>query len=219
MPPSTQLQPPHTRAGQRTGRIFVVSSPSGGGKTTVVSALLKRSDRLSRSVSYTTRPRRPMERDGADYRFVPSETFERMRRSGGFLEWAKVHEACYGTPAEPITRALASGRDVVLSIDVQGARQIKRRFGRQAVLIFLAPPSIQDLRARLIKRHTETSESIRRRLDAAQRELACAAWYDYVVVNRRISEAVRQLEAIVTAERLRVNASGKEAKHEASADR
>jgi guanylate kinase len=106
-----------------------------------------------------------MERDGADYRFLSPETFERMRRSGRFLEWAKVHEACYGTPAEPITQALACGRDVVLSIDVQGARQIRRRFRRQAVLIFLAPPSKQDLRARLIKRHTDTPESIRRRLD------------------------------------------------------
>jgi len=189
----------------RPGRIFVVSSPSGGGKTTVVSALLRRARGLARSISYTTRSRRPMERQRVDYRFVSSATFERMRAGGEFLEWAQVHEAFYGTPMQPITRALARGRDTVLSIDVQGARQIKQRFGRQAVLVFLAPPSLRDLRARLVKRKTETPASIRKRLDAAARESACAEWYDYVIVNRRIDEAVRQLEAIVTAERLRVD--------------
>lgn len=206
---------PLLKGHRRGARVFVVSSPSGGGKTTVVSALLKRAKGLARSVSYTTRPPRPTERPGTDYRFVSARTFERMRSAGELLEWAQVHGACYGTPARPVLQAVGRGRDVVLSIDVQGARRIRRRFGSQAVLIFLAPPSIEDLRARLIKRQTETPESIRRRLDAAQQELACVGWYDYVVVNRRVNEAARDLEAIVTAERLRAD---KEARHEASVD-
>jgi len=179
---------------------------NGGGKTTLVSAVLERVPRLVRSVSMTTRPRRPLERHGVDYRFVSLKTFERLRQAGEFLEWARVHEAWYGTPRGFIARALHRGLDVVLNVDVQGARQIKRRFGAQAVLIFVVPPSLKDLRTRLIKRRTETPDAIRKRLEAAKRELACSRWYDYVIVNRRLQEAVTQLEAIVTAERLRVRA-------------
>ena len=120
------------------------------------------------------------------------------------LEWARVHQAYYGTPKAPIERALACGRDVILSIDVQGAAQVKRRFGSRAVLVFLVPPTLTELKARLLRRHTEAPEAIRTRLKVAERELSCVRWYDYAVVNRRLSEAIDQLEAIVTAERLRV---------------
>lgn len=181
----------------RPGRLFVVSGPSGGGKTTVVQALLEQEPALARSVSLTTRPRRPSERDGVDYRFVSAEQFARLRRRRQLLEWAKVHEAFYGTPRRPVERMLARGRDVILSIDVQGARQVKRRFGTRAVLVFLKPPSLKALEARLRRRRTETPQAIRRRLQVAKRELACAAWYDYAVVNRRVREAVNQLKAIV----------------------
>jgi guanylate kinase len=186
------------------GRVFVVSSPSGGGKTTVVRAVLQRVPGLSRSVSVTTRARRPEERAGRDYAFVSDEAFARLRREGQLLEWAQVHQALYGTPRASVERVLRAGRDVILSIDVQGAEQVRQCFGDRSVLVFLVPPSMRDLRVRLIGRRTETPEAIRRRLEAAQRELACSQWYDYRVINRELGRAVAQLEAIIIAERLRV---------------
>ena len=183
------------------GRLFVVSGPSGGGKTTVVSALLKRMPRLMRSVSVTTRPKRSSERQGVHYRFVSPRAFERLRAGGGLLEWARVHGACYGTLRAPVEQALARGREMVLSIDVQGARQIRRRLGSRAVLVFLKPPSLRELKARLTKRRTDSPDAIGRRLAAAKRELACSRWYDAVVVNRRVAETVARVNAIILAER------------------
>jgi len=181
------------------GRLFVVSGPSGGGKTTVVGRLLARMPRLQRSVSVTTRPPRGGERQGAHYRFVSPKMFDSLRRRG-FLEWARVHGASYGTPRAPVERALSRGRDVVLSIDVQGARQIRRALGRHAVLVFLKPPSMRELKARLIRRRTESPAAIRRRLAAAKREMACARWYDHTIVNRRVADAVKELKAIIETE-------------------
>lgn len=181
------------------GKAFVISSPSGGGKTTVVARLRRAVPQLSRSVSVTTRAPRAGERQGRDYRFVSIEEFERLRGAGELLEWANVHGACYGTPRRPIEEALSRGRSVVLSIDVKGARQIRRALGAQAVLIFLLPPSITVLRERLRRRRTETVTAIRTRVAAARRELACATWYDYRVVNDEVRHAVAQLKAIVNA--------------------
>jgi len=181
--------------------VFVISSPSGGGKTTVVNRLCRRMPRLVRSVSVTTRPARRDERRGREYQFVSPATFGRLRRSGQLLEWAKVHGASYGTPKRPILQALARGRDVLLSIDVQGARQVQRRLGTRAVLIFLLPPSLQELRRRLTGRRTDTASSIRRRLAAAKRELSCAAWYDNTVVNDRLRDTVARVGAVITARR------------------
>lgn len=178
-------------------RVFVISSPSGGGKTTVVTRLLRAMPRLVRSISVTTRPRRAGERQGRDYHFVSPAAFQRLRRSRQLLEWAKVHGAYYGTPKGATLQALARGRSVILSIDVQGARQVRRALGRRATLIFLLPPSRDHLRRRLIKRRTETPASIRRRLAAATRELACATWYDYTVVNDRLERAVAQVTELV----------------------
>ena len=193
-----------TAAARRHGKVFVISSPSGGGKTTVVRALLKRLSTMARSVSVTTRAQRVSERPGVDYRFVTVDEFRQLRDDGRLLEWAKVHRAYYGTLRDPVERAIKAGRDVILCIDVQGAKQVRRVFADRAVLIFLLPPSIDDLRNRLVRRQTETLDSIRHRLQAARRELACATWYDYGVVNQRVDVAVQQLEAIVTAERLRM---------------
>ena len=184
---------------RRSGLVFVISSPSGGGKTTVVERLKRRATWLARSVSVTTRPPRPGERHGRDYRFVSRGIFERMKRSGQLLEWAKVHGAYYGTPKRPITQALARGRHALLSIDVQGARKVRRLLGRQAVLIFLLPPSRTTLRRRLLRRRTESAQAITQRLAAAKREVACARWYDYAMINDRLSETVTQVNAIVTA--------------------
>ena len=185
-------------------KLFVVSSPSGGGKTTLVRELLAAAPGLVRSVSATTRPRRPGERGGSDYHFVSAKEFARLRARRALIEWARVHGAWYGTPTASVEPALARGRNVVLSVDVQGARQIKRAYGARAVLIFVMPPSFEDLKLRLVNRRTDSPTAIRRRLAAARRELACARRYDYVVVNHRIPEAVEALKAIVTAERLRV---------------
>ena len=182
-----------------SGRVFVISSPSGGGKTTVVGQLTRRVPELVRSVSVTTRPPRSGERHGRDYRFVSRAMFERMRQRGALLEWAKVHGEYYGTPKRPIARTLAQGRHMLLNIDVQGARKIRRALGEQAILIFLLPPSRDVLRQRLVRRRTESAAAIRRRLAAAAREMACAQWYDYEVVNNRLSDTVAQVRAIVTA--------------------
>jgi len=192
------------RTARAIGKVFVVSSPSGGGKTTIVREILQRVPRLARSISVTTRPRRPEERDGRDYRFVTEQQFAALREQGGLLEWAQVHQAYYGTPRRLVEQRLASGWDMILSIDVQGAEQVRKHLGERSVLVFLLPPSMRDLRARLINRRTDSADSIRHRLQAAERELACVRWYDYQVVNRELGRAVDELEAIITAERLRI---------------
>ena len=181
----------------RHGRVFVISGPSGGGKTTVVDRLRQRLRGLARSISVTTRSPRPGERRGRDYRFVSLETFQQLRRNGELLEWARVHGAYYGTPKRPVLKTLAQGRDIVLSIDVRGAQQVHRSLKERAVLIFLLPPSMARLRQRLLQRRTETPAAIRRRLAAARREIACASWYDYTVVNDRLSQTVTAVEVIL----------------------
>jgi guanylate kinase len=182
---------------RRTGRVFVVSSPSGGGKTTVIDRLLQESPGLTRSVSVTTRPPRPGERQGRDYRFVTPQAFERLRRGGELLEWARVHGASYGTVKRPVLRRLARGRSIVLCIDVQGARQVRRALGDRAVLLFLMPPSMARLRARLLRRRTESVAAVTRRLAAARREMACAAWYDATIINDRLDRTVRMMRAMI----------------------
>ena len=194
------MSPARRRA---SGRVFVISSPSGGGKTSVVQRLLRRMPRLIRSVSVTTRAPRPGERQGRDYRFISPNTFARLRQTGALLEWARVHGAYYGTPKAPIASALARGRDVMLSIDVQGARQIRRALRTQAVLIFLLPPPLEGLRERLLRRRTETAAAIRTRLAAAKRETACAAWYDHRVPNDTLAKTIVRVGAILARYRVR----------------
>lgn len=187
------------------GRVFVVSSPSGGGKTTVVQRLLASLPGLRRSVSLTTRPKRRAERAGRDYRFVSPAQFDLLRRSGQLLEWASVHGASYGTPKRPVLQALSRGQDVILSIDVQGARQVRRHLGGRCILVFLLPPSLTVLKRRLRQRRTESEAGMRQRLAAARRELAQVPRYDYAVVNDQLEQAVEHLRSIVIAHRCRVD--------------
>lgn len=165
--------------------------------------LLRRDRGLVRSVSVTTRPPRPGERTGREYHFVSPAQFAAFRRRRALLESAQVLQHWYGTPRQFIDRARRRGRDVLLGIDVQGARQL-RRSGYPAVTIFIQPPSAAVLRQRLIRRGTETPAQIQTRLALARRELRCIPEYDYVVVNDRLEDATAQLRAILTAERCRV---------------
>lgn len=189
---------------EREGSIFILSAPSGAGKTTLISRLLKIFPEMRLSVSYTTRPRRPGEVQGRDYFFVGKKKFAAMRAQGGFAEWARVHGAFYGTPRPRLDRSVQRGRDILLDIDVQGARKIKKQY-RGAVSIFLLPPSWQELEKRLAGRGTDRRENIRRRLENARREIRAIMRYDYFLVNREIGEALASLKSIVVAERQRIS--------------
>ncbi|HXG53400.1 MAG TPA: guanylate kinase [candidate division Zixibacteria bacterium] len=184
----------------REGIVFIVSAPSGTGKSTVIGKLLSLLPDIRLSVSCTTRARRGSEVDGREYHFVTPRQFAAMRARGAFAEWAKVHGFFYGTPRAPLDRSIARGVDVLLDIDVQGARKIKRRYPR-AVSIFLLPPSWKELERRLARRGTEGRETIRRRLANARREIRELMRYDYYVVNDNVRKAVGLLRAIVLAER------------------
>lgn len=189
---------------KRKGVIFIISAPSGAGKTTLVKKLLKLFPDITLSVSCTTRARRPGEAAGRDYHFVTEKKFAALRARSGFAEWARVHGYFYGTPRVPLERMVARGRDVLLDIDVQGARKIKRQY-RNAVSIFVLPPSRRELEQRLARRGTDRRETIRKRLENARREIRELMRYDYVVENRELRRAVDGVKAIVVAERLRVS--------------
>lgn len=189
---------------KRQGIIFILSAPSGAGKTTLYNGLRKIHPEIKLSVSCTTRARRPGEVDGRDYRFLSEREFSRRRARGEFAEWAKVHDYFYGTPRKPLDESVRAGRDILLDIDVQGARQIKRAYPG-AVSIFLLPPSLAELRRRLAARGTDDKKIIRRRLANARGEIKEIIHYDYYVINRKVSEAVRLLSAVVEAERAKTS--------------
>ena len=189
----------------KRGLLFIVSAPSGTGKTTLVERLVQRVPNLCLSRSYTSRVARPGEHDGVDYNFISPERFEEMARNGEFLEWADVFSNYYGTCAADTERCLANDQDLVLVIDVQGARQV-RSSGVESVGIFVLPPSAATLERRLRGRSQDADAVIRKRLDAARREVAEFATYEYVVVNDDLDGAVDRLRAIVLAERARVKA-------------
>jgi len=187
----------------RRGLLFIVSAPSGTGKTTLVERLVHDLPNLRMSRSYTSRAARAGERDGVDYTFVSRARFEEMIRDGAFLEWADVFGNYYGTSVDDTEACLARGEDVVLVIDVQGARQVRTR-GIETVGIFVLPPSAAILEQRLRGRSKDTEEQIRRRLEVAGREVTEYAQYEYVVINDVVPDAVERLRAIVLAERARV---------------
>ncbi len=181
----------------------MVSAPSGAGKTTLCRHLLQEVRDITFSVSCTTRPPRPGERDGVDYYFVSPEEFQQMIARGEFLEWAQVHGNFYGTPKRQVLESLKQGRDILLDIDVQGAAQVQEVLGQDAVLVFVLPPSLEELERRLRKRNTEDELTIRRRLDQAQGEIAQAPKFDYLVLNDKFKEALQELKSILFAERQR----------------
>ncbi len=186
------------------GRLFVVSAPSGAGKTTLVERLVEETPRLRMSRSYTSRSARQGEADGVDYNFVTRARFEAMSAAGEFLEWAEVFGNLYGTSTADTERMLAEGDDVVLVIDVQGARQVRAR-GVAGTTIFVMPPSFAILEERLRRRSRDPETAMARRLDVARAEVSSFAEYDYVVVNDDISTAMERLRSIVMAERARMD--------------
>lgn len=186
----------------QSGILFVVSAPSGAGKTSLVEALLERDSGLTLSVSCTTRAPRAGEQDGIHYHFLDRERFESAVAAGEFMEHAEVFGNLYGTRESDLRDPLASGRDLILEIDWQGARQVRRRFPN-AVSLFILPPSLSELERRLRGRGTDSDEIIAQRLGQAHDDLGHWAEYDYLVVNDRFESALAQLGAIVTAERLR----------------
>jgi len=191
----------------RRGRLFVVSAPSGAGKTSVVERLIQLMPDLRMSRSYTSRPARPGEADGVDYNFVSRNRFEAMVAGDQFLEWADVFGNLYGTSTVDTERALAAGTDLVLVIDVQGARQVRRQ-RPSAASVFVLPPSFGVLEARLRGRSKDSEEQIRRRLETARREVAAVPEYDYVVVNDELGACVERLRAIIVAERAKPDVMG-----------
>ena len=189
----------------KRGLLFIVSAASGTGKTTLVERLVQRVPNLCLSRSYTSRAARTGEQDGVDYNFISRPRFEEMARAGEFLEWADVFGNYYGTCAGDTERCLANGQDIVLVIDVQGAKQV-RSSGVESVGIFVLPPSAEILEQRLRGRSKDAEVEIGKRLDAARREVGEFASYEYVVVNDELDGAVERLRAIVLAERARVKA-------------
>jgi guanylate kinase len=184
------------------GLLFIVSAPSGAGKTTLVERLVEQAPGLRMSRSYTSRAARAGEADGVDYNFVSRARFESMVAGGEFLEWADVFGNLYGTCGTDTERTLAAGEDVVLVIDVQGARQV-RRSGLEAATVFVMPPSYEVLEQRLRGRSKDSEADIRRRLTVARDEIASFDEYDYIVINDELTAAVDRLRAIVLAERAR----------------
>jgi guanylate kinase len=182
--------------------LYIVSAPSGAGKTSLLKALVETDDGIQVSVSHTTRPMRPGERDGVDYHFVDQEAFAAMAEAGAFLEHAQVFDNFYGTAEAAIRDQLASGLDVVLEIDWQGAQQVRERFP-QAVSIFILPPTPEALRQRLNSRGQDSEEVIERRMRDAQSEMSHYAEYDYLIVNDLFDQALEELRSVVTAQRLR----------------
>jgi guanylate kinase len=191
-----------TTLARPAGSIFMVVAPSGAGKSTLVNALLARDPGIELSISFTTRAPRPGETDGREYHFTTADDFIARRGRGDFLEWAEVHGHYYGTSRPWIEQRLGAGRDVLLEIDWQGARQVRNALP-QAIGIFILPPSIEALEARLHKRGQDSPQVIARRLLAAGAEISHAAEFDYVVINEDFDHALGELGAIVAATRLR----------------
>jgi len=186
-----------------TGQLYIVSAPSGSGKTTILKQVMVELPALSFSVSHTTRPPRKNETDGRDYYFTDRDNFTRMRDERKFLEWAEVHGNLYGTSLNSVTEQLASGIDVLLDIDVQGARQVREATDLRPISIFIIPPSLAELERRLSGRGTDQRETIDLRLENAVREMTDISLYDHLIVNDHLSEAIAMVKAVILAERSR----------------
>jgi guanylate kinase len=188
---------------KREGLLFVVSAPSGAGKTSLCRAVTDSLEDLRHSISYTTRKPRPGEIDGRDYYFVTEDRFRDMHQAGDFAEWAEVHSNFYGTSRRVLDGMRGEGIDVILDIDTQGAKQIKTKFEGQAVFIFIMPPSLEILEERLRNRKSDHENEIKKRMQRARDEIRDYSMYDYVIVNRDFERALIELRSVITAERCR----------------
>ena len=186
------------------GLIIIISAPSGTGKTTLCQKLRDFFPQNIFPISFTTRPPRLGEREGIDYYFVSNNEFERKISQDKFVEWAKVHNYYYGTPFSFIEKGLAEGEDIILDIDVQGSMQIKEKYGKQTVLVFLLPPSKRELKIRLQKRKSENEYALQKRFLAAQEEIKYLKKYDYLIINDEITHAIKKIKAIIIAEKCKV---------------
>ncbi|HEX9024225.1 MAG TPA: guanylate kinase [Geobacteraceae bacterium] len=186
------------------GLLFIISAPSGAGKTTLCKEVVDILPNLRHSVSYTTRLPRPGEVDGREYFFISPVEFEKMISAGEFAEWAEVHGNLYGTAIQTLEKFRADGIDVILDIDCQGARQLKERF-HEGVFIFILPPSFHELRRRLNLRNSESAEVKERRMRNAAEEVKESSWYDYIIVNDIYSKAVEELKSVLIAEHCRTS--------------
>ncbi len=194
----------HSMKKPRKGLLIVVSAPSGAGKTTLCREMADAIPYLKYSISYTTRAPRPGERDGKDYIFVSEDEFKKMVGRDEFAEWAEVHNHYYGTHEGFLKRTLATGTDVLLDVDTQGAKLLKKRFP-EAVFIFVLPPSLETLKDRLRGRRADSPDEIERRFRVARREIESYGEYQYIIFNENVKEAVRELESIILAERIRID--------------
>ncbi|MCP3469481.1 guanylate kinase [Bradyrhizobium sp. CCGUVB1N3] len=188
---------------ERRGLMFVLSSPSGAGKTTLSRLLIERMPGLKMSVSATTRAKRPGEVDGRDYLFVDKPRFEAMVKDDELLEWATVFDNRYGTPRAPVEAALSAGQDVLFDIDWQGTQQLREKARADVVSVFILPPSAADLEKRLHSRAQDSDDVIRKRMSRASHEMSHWAEYDYIVINHDVDEAFSEVQSILKAERLK----------------
>ncbi|HET6388132.1 guanylate kinase [Hyphomicrobium sp.] len=197
---SEDISEPHIA---RRGLLYIVSSPSGAGKTTLARRVLAADSNIEMSVSVTTRPPRPGEQDGVDYHFVDHRAFEDMKERGELLEWARVFDNYYGTPRAPVEAAIRDGRDVLFDIDWQGAQQLSEKMPHDVVRVFVLPPSGEILEGRLKSRAQDSAEVVAKRMAAASSEISHWPEYDYVLVNAQIEQSTAAALAILTAERLK----------------
>ena len=185
---------------KREALVVIVSAPSGSGKTTIVSELLEKMPDVKRSISFTTRPPREGEEDKQDYIFVSKEEFDKKIEQGDFLEWEKNFDNFYGTSKKQIEEALASGTDIILSIDVKGARKVKEAFPG-SISVFIMPPSVEELVSRLRNRNTDQENQVSIRLKESRKEIESSDEYDYMIINKDLAVAVEELSSIINMER------------------
>ncbi len=192
----------------KKGKVVVISAPSGTGKTTVCKKLLQQNPNMVFSVSYTTRQKRPSEVDGKDYHFVTEEEFKKLIKQDKFVEWAKVYNHYYGTPKQPLIKAISSGKDILLDIDVQGGKNIKKIFP-DGIFIFLLPPSWSVLKKRILCRNQDNVKEIKLRLKNVIKELKFIKYYDYIVINDKLDDTVKIINNIIKSNKYRIKLKSK----------
>ena len=200
---SNDAKSPENGVVRRRGLMYVLSSPSGAGKTTISRRLLELDDDIEMSISVTTRPPRPGEEDGRDYIFVSDEEFSRLVGEGALLEYAHIFGYDYGTPREPVESALAAGRDILFDIDWQGTQQLKDKMPDDLVTVFILPPSTEELRRRLVARAQDSEDVVDARMAKAADEMSHFQEYDYIIFNRDLDESIEEARTILFAERRR----------------